>query len=87
MTCSRILARELVHREDVVDAGEAIPKRTEGDRYVSLAAEHVVASKSELKVFGWLKADLLSEEVRPHGKLMARERSEVVGRLEGPQNL
>src|ERR1019366_1588979 len=73
-----VLARELVYREDVVDAGEAIPKRTESDRYVSLAAKYVVASKSDLEVFGRLKAGLLCEHVRPHGKLMARQRSEVV---------
>ncbi len=72
MPCARIIARKLHAGRDVVEAGKAIPKRTEGDRYVSLAAEYVVASKSELEIFGWLEAGLLSEHIRPHGKLMPR---------------
>ena len=50
---------------------KAVPERTEGERHVSLTAKYVVASKSNLQVFGRLEADLLPEHVRPGGKLMA----------------
>ena len=52
MACSGVFARELDLSGDVVEAGEAIPKRPEGDRHVSLTAEHVVASESEQMLNG-----------------------------------
>ena len=54
-------------------------------RHMSLAAEDVVAREPELQVLRRLKADLLPEDVRPGGKLMAGERAEEVVGLERAQ--
>src|ERR1035437_7250638 len=61
MTCAWVFARELVDWEDVVDAGEAVPKRAEGKRNVSLTGKYCVASESNLQVFSRHETGLLSE--------------------------
>ena len=87
MAGARILAGKLDRRRNVIEAGEGIPERSEGNGNVALAAKNIVASKSEFHILCWLKAHLLPKHVRPYRKLMPRECSEKVGRLEWPQEL
>ena len=80
-----IVARKLDGGRYVVEAGERIPEGAEGNGYMPFAAENIIAGESKLQILGGLEADLLSEHIGANGKLVAVERSKVIGHLERPQ--